>query len=183
MYGSIGSISGVIHVVARRPYIAAALVAAVLVVNAPTAPPPAPPAPPAPVTVEAPMPVFVPPSAACRPADPEPSLAGVCMFGTAQPVTMSKSARVNNECKALLDDAVLALKKNPDATLLVIGHTAPGEADVLALTRANNVKAYLTSRAPGVDGSRISTVKGGKNGRSTELWLVPAGAKFAVPIN
>jgi flagellar motor protein MotB len=121
------------------------------------------------VTVE-PLPVVVPPP-------PQVSAAGECMFNTA-----NKADRVDNECKAALDDVALRLQRDPSATLVVVGYTDDSEAKKpqLAGQRAVNVKFYLTSGegGAGIDASRIQVKAGTAKSKSAKMTLVPAGATF-----
>ena len=68
-----------------------------------------------------------------------------------------------------------AFDREANSSVLVVGYTAVAEKAPLALSRANNAKAYLT-KDKGVDASRIVTKDGGKGGRRVEIWFVPAGA-------
>lgn len=71
------------------------------------------------------------------------------------------SARVNNICKAKLDEVALRMKQDPDSTAQVTGYadSSTGTADAnqrLAEQRAEAVKSYLVTRH-GIDPSRITT--------------------------
>jgi outer membrane protein OmpA-like peptidoglycan-associated protein len=100
-----------------------------------------------------------------------------------------RPTRVDNEAKACLDDVALNAQQKADASLVVVGNSAPVPvhkgrhvrnemtADKLAAQRAVNTKAYLVSEK-GIDASRIQ-VKTGTNGQNeVENYLVPAGANF-----
>ncbi|HEV2022913.1 MAG TPA: OmpA family protein [Terriglobales bacterium] len=89
----------------------------------------------------------------------------------------NRTARVDNKCKAILDDVALQLQRDPDAKAVVIGQTGPGEAggERLASQRAANTKAYLT-KDKGLDGRRIEVRTGTGGGSKTDVWVVPAGA-------
>jgi hypothetical protein len=89
----------------------------------------------------------------------------------------SRTARVDNKCKAILDDVALQLQRDPDAKAVVIGQSGPGEArgQKLAAQRAANAKTYLT-KEKGVDGRRIEVRTGATGGRKADVWVVPAGA-------
>jgi len=79
----------------------------------------------------------------------------VCMFG-------SNSSRVNNPCKAILDEVALLMRDNPDAPALVIGYSdssgPEGPNMEMSKRRAEAVKNWLVTRHA-VDPSRI-TVEG-----------------------
>jgi outer membrane protein OmpA-like peptidoglycan-associated protein len=101
-----------------------------------------------------------------------------------------RPARVDNEGKACLDDVALNAQQKADATLVVVGNSAPVPtpktkyarrhavtAEQLAAQRAVNTKDYLVTEK-GIDASRIQ-VRTGTNGQNeVEDYLVPAGANF-----
>jgi hypothetical protein len=101
-----------------------------------------------------------------------------------------RPARVDNEAKACLDDVGLNAQQKADASVVVVGNSAPVPApktkyqrahavtaEQLAAQRAVNTKAYLVTEK-GIDASRIQ-VRTGSNGQNeVENYLVPAGATF-----
>ena len=99
-----------------------------------------------------------------------------------------RPARVDNEAKACLDDVALNAQQKADASVVVVGNSAPVPAPRskhsraptaadLAAQRAVNTKAYLVTEK-GIDASRIQ-VRTGTNGQNeVEDYLVPAGATF-----
>jgi len=99
-----------------------------------------------------------------------------------------RPARVDNEAKACLDDVALNAQQKADASLVVVGNSAPlpehrhhtrneMTAEKLAAQRAVNTKAYLVTEK-GIDANRIQ-VRTGTNGQNeVEDYLVPAGANF-----
>lgn len=95
------------------------------------------------------------------PPPPEPTVLNfVCSeFG-------SGSARVDNRCKAVLDDVALQLRDNPEATAVITGHTdatGPEEQNVeMGQERADNGKTYLVE-THGIDPSRITTESAGSS--------------------
>jgi hypothetical protein len=97
-----------------------------------------------------------------------------------------KPWRVDNTCKAVLDDVAQALKNQADATVVAVGFADPGEAKKrknLAAERAVNAKAYLTGgeAKQSIDASRIEVRTGSGGGQKAEFWIVPAGASFNEP--
>lgn len=95
------------------------------------------------------------------PPPPAPKLTEVertCQFGAG-------SARVNNACKAILDEVALLMQDNPEAPALVIGYTdASGseESNVrMGRKRAEAVKSWLVTRHA-VDPSRITVESRGE---------------------
>jgi outer membrane protein OmpA-like peptidoglycan-associated protein len=92
-----------------------------------------------------------------------------------------KPGRVDNTAKAILDDVALRLQREPDAKAVIVGDFDPDEKGgvKLAEERAVNTKAYLTEEK-GIDKNRIEVRTGTAGGRRAEIYLVPAGATFAV---
>ncbi|MGB9074016.1 MAG: hypothetical protein WCC22_15370 [Terriglobales bacterium] len=92
-----------------------------------------------------------------------------------------KPWRVDNTCKAMLDDAALKLQQDPEAKLVVVGNADPKEKRKnLAAERAVDVKAYISGgeAKQNIDPSRIETRTGTEGTMVTEQWIVPAGATF-----
>lgn len=119
----------------------------------------------APVTVENPPP---PP--------PQASKLSQCDFPNER-----KPWRVDNTCKAILDDVASRLQHDPDAKLVIVGNAEPTEKRKnLAGERAVNSKAYLSGgeAKQGIDPSRIEVRTGGAGSKTAEYWVVPAGASF-----
>ncbi len=88
-----------------------------------------------------------------------------------------RSAYVNNEAKAVLDDVALLLQHQPTANALVVGSTAPNEDAQLRQQRAVNASNYLI-KSKGIDPSRIQTRPAAQaDGNKAEVWLIPAGAQ------
>jgi len=91
-----------------------------------------------------------------------------------------RPGRVDNEAKACLDDIALALNRQSDAKLVIVGNSDPEEKPEIAAERAMNVRQYLTDEKS-IDPSRISVRVGETSGRTAKSYLVPAGAAFAEP--
>jgi len=108
--------------------------------------------------------------------------------------------RANNEAKAALDGIALALQRDPNAKLVVVGQASAKEHAKtakeekaklknkhlkvvdLAAERAVNVKDYLV-KEKGIDASRISVATDNtKDAQAVETYLVPAGANFAADV-
>jgi len=120
------------------------------------------------VTVESPPPPLPPPQA---------SKLSQCDFPN--PV---KPWRVDNTCKATLDDVAKNLQQNADSKLVIVGNAEPTEKRKnLAAERAVNSKAYLTGGEAklGIDPSRIEVRTGSGGTKTAEYWIVPAGATFS----
>ena len=98
-------------------------------------------------------------------------------------ISTSKPWRVDNTCKAVLDDVAQALKNQADAKVVIVGFADPDEVKKrknLAAERAVDAKAYLSGgeAKQAIDPSRLEVRTGSGGGQKTEYWLVPAGASF-----
>ena len=94
---------------------------------------------------------------------------------------VKKPWRVDNTCKAELDDVALKLQQDPDAKLVVVGNAEPKEKRKnLAAERAVDVKAYISGgeAKQNIDPSRIEARTGSAGTATSEQWIVPAGATF-----
>jgi hypothetical protein len=113
------------------------------------------------------------------PPPPEASKLSECDFPN-----KVKPWRVDNTCKAILDDVAQRLQHDPDAKLVIVGNAEPGEKRKnLAGERAVNSKAYLSGgeAKQAIDASRIEVRTGSAGTRTAEYWVVPAGATFSAP--
>jgi len=89
------------------------------------------------------------------------------------------SPRVDNVCKAVLDDVALRLQNEPESRAAVIGYKGARERPAdLAVRRASNVKAYLV-HTKGIDAGRIEVRTGTEDASKVEIWLIPRGASVA----
>ncbi len=93
--------------------------------------------------------------------------------------------RVDNTCKAELDDVALKLQQDPDAKLIVVGNADPAELAKskhknLAAERALNVKAYISGgeAKQNIDPTRIEARTGNAGTATSEQWIVPSGSTF-----
>ena len=110
------------------------------------------------------------------PPPPQASKVNECQYPN-----LKKPWRVDNTCKAELDDVALKLQQDPDAKLVVVGNADPKEKRKnLAAERALNVKAYISGgeAKQNIDPSRIETRTSNEGTVNTEQWIVPAGATF-----
>src|SRR6202142_1803145 len=110
------------------------------------------------------------------PAPPQASKLNECEYPNAK-----KPWRVDNTCKAMLDDVAGKLQQDPDAKLVVVGNSGPKEKRKnLAAERALNVKAYISGGEgkQNIDASRIEARTGNAGTATSEQWIVPAGATF-----
>ena len=112
------------------------------------------------------------------PAPPQASKISDCSFTPG-------SARVDNVCKRVLDDAAVRLQSDPKAKVVLVGFADPKEpsAAKLAERRADGAKKYLAGKQ-GIDASRVDvrsstgTAGAGKENRRVDMVLVPDGATY-----
>ncbi len=110
------------------------------------------------------------------PPPPQASKLNECQYPN-----VKKPWRVDNTCKAALDDVAAKLQSDADAKLVVVGNADPKEKRKnLAAERAVDVKYYLTEgeAQQHIDASRIETRTGTEGGMTSEQWIIPAGATF-----
>jgi len=110
------------------------------------------------------------------PPPPKASKLSQCDFPNTK-----KPWRVDNTCKAILDDVALRMQQEPDAKLVIVGNADPSEKRKdLAAERAVDSKAYLSGgeAKQAIDASRIETRSGNGGTKTAEYWVVPAGATF-----
>jgi outer membrane protein OmpA-like peptidoglycan-associated protein len=99
-----------------------------------------------------------------------------------------RPARVDNDAKGCLDDVALNLQRSADATLVVVGNSAPApevhgrhrhamDTQKLAEQRAVNTKDYLVTEK-GIDASRIQVRTDNSGQNEVQNYLVPSGANF-----
>jgi hypothetical protein len=98
-----------------------------------------------------------------------------------------KRARIDNECKATLDEVALRLQHEPNGKVVVVGFAEEEEEvqvkDLEAL-RAFNAKSYLTGgeAKQQIDASRIEVRQSSDrgNGQKAKFYFVPEGGNFTV---
>lgn len=108
----------------------------------------------------------------------EASEIGRCNFKNAK-----KPARVDNECKAILDEVALRLQREPDGKVYVVGYEEEEErinVTQVGARRAVSIKKYLTQGEgkAGIDQARVIPVKGKAASRTGKIYFVAAGATF-----
>jgi hypothetical protein len=110
------------------------------------------------------------------PPPPQASKLNECQYPN-----VKKPWRVDNTCKAALDDVAAKMQSDADAKLVVVGNADPKEKGKnLAAERAVDVKYYLTEgeAQQHIDASRIETRTGTEGTMTSEQWIIPAGATF-----
>src|SRR5579875_1360404 len=112
------------------------------------------------------------------PPPPAPATQSLCSINFDRDA--KRPTRVDNEAKACLDDISLALQRDPQAKLDVVGSAAADErmAQRRAAERAVNEKAYLVGEK-GIDATRITVYTGTAGTKTVTNTLVPAGATDA----
>lgn len=108
----------------------------------------------------------------------EVSVVGECKFKDRK-----RPWRVDNECKAVLDDVALRLQREPNGKLVVVGYAVEEEKikyTQLDGQRAVNVKYYLTSGEGGqkIDPASIEPRTGAISDTSAKFYFVPGGVTF-----
>ena len=98
-----------------------------------------------------------------------------------------KLARVDNECKAVLDEVALRLQHEPNGKLVVVGCAEEEEVTKVSgvdALRAANAKAYLTGgeAKQQIDVSRIEIRTSSTHdcGKKARLYFVPEGGTFTL---
>lgn len=91
-------------------------------------------------------------------------------------------SRIDNQCKAVLDEVASTLQSDPTAVCLIDGHAETGEKAGTAQARAEKAREYLTSK--GIDANRVevrnfddSRPDAAGNHRRIIISVVPEGAK------
>src|SRR5277367_6052003 len=154
LYGTnYGSVSGIIHLVARRPVVAATIVlAAIIVAKAPTMPPP-PPSPPPPAVVS----ILTPEPASSGYPGSHKDVTYTCEFG--------KSTAPTNLCKATLDSIALFLQNDTDATVKVSG----------SMNHVLAVRKYFTASESklGIESRRVEIDADGGDSNIVSIEQIP----------
>ena len=109
----------------------------------------------------------------------EVSEIGECKFTDAK-----RPTRVDNVCKAVLDDVALRIQREPNGKFLIVGYTDEQEevtASELGAQRSVNMKYYLVNGEGGtqIDATRIDVRTGGTvKEKGAKVYFVPSGATF-----
>jgi hypothetical protein len=118
---------------------------------------------------------------------PPPEVASETLISECGFKNARKLARVDNECKAALDDVALRMQHDPSGKLVIVGYADDQDEakvpDVEAL-RAANTKSYLTGgeAKQQIDPGRIEVRQGTArdNGNTAKFYFVPEGGNFTV---
>jgi outer membrane protein OmpA-like peptidoglycan-associated protein len=121
------------------------------------------------------------------PPAPPPQVASETLISECDFNNAKKLARVDNQCKAVLDEAALRLQQEPNGKLIIVGYASDAEEgqvnDVEAL-RAANAKAYLTGgeAKQQIDPNRIEARQSSERDISNKarFYFVPEGGTFTL---
>jgi len=93
--------------------------------------------------------------------------------------------RVDNTCKAILDDVAMRIQREPNGKFVIVGYTDEEESmkvTQLGAQRAVNIKYYLVNGEGGsqIDASRVEVRSSGTvKEKGAKIYFVPAGATFS----
>jgi hypothetical protein len=109
----------------------------------------------------------------------ETTKVGECSFNRSD-----RPGRVDNECKATLDQVALLIQQEPNNTYVVVGYAEDEETvkmTQLAGQRAVNVKYYLTQGEGGqrIDPSLLQVKTGSEKTKMIRIYKVPSGSAIA----
>jgi outer membrane protein OmpA-like peptidoglycan-associated protein len=98
-----------------------------------------------------------------------------------------KLARVDNQCKAILDEVALRMQHEPSGKLVIVGYASEieeGLVNDLESLRAANAKAYLTAgeAKQQIDANRVEARKSSERDISNKarFYFVPEGGNFTL---
>ncbi len=106
----------------------------------------------------------------------ESTSVGECSFNNS-----NKPGRVDNECKATLDQVALLIQQEPNDKYVIVGYAEDDETTTmtqLAGQRSVNVKYYLTEGEGGqhIDPSMLQVKAGLEKSKKIRIYKVPPGA-------
>lgn len=110
----------------------------------------------------------------------EVSEIGECKFAD-----LKRPARVDNVCKAVLDDIALRIQHEPNGKFVVVGYSEEEESikiTQVGAQRAVNLKYYLVNGEGGsqIDAARLEVrTSGTVKEKGAKVYFVPAGATFS----
>ena len=93
--------------------------------------------------------------------------------------------RVDNTCKAILDDVAMRIQREPNGKFVIVGYTDQEESmkvTQLGDQRSVNIKYYLVNGEGGsqIDSSRVEVrTSGTVKEKGAKIYFVPAGATFS----
>jgi hypothetical protein len=105
---------------------------------------------------------------------------GECKFND-----VKRPARVDNTCKAVLDDVALRIQHEPNGKFVIVGYSEDEEVikvKQVGAQRSVNVKYYLVNGEGGnqIDATRLDVrTSGTVKEKGTKIYFVPSGATFS----
>jgi len=114
---------------------------------------------------------------------PPVTISEVSEVGECQFMDAKRPWRVDNTCKAVLDDVALRIQREPNGKFVVVGYADEQESVTMSQLggqRAVNVKYYLTEGEgkSGIDASRLEPRTGVTKSKSVKIYFVPSGTTF-----
>jgi hypothetical protein len=110
----------------------------------------------------------------------EVSEIGECKF-----MDDKRPARVDNSCKAILDDVAMRIQREPNGKFVVVGYAEDEETvkvTQVGAQRSVNIKYYLVNGEGGsqIDAARLDVrTSGTVKEKGAKIYFVPAGATFS----
>jgi len=118
---------------------------------------------------------------------PPPEVASETLISECDFNNPKKLARVDNQCKAILDEVALRMQQEPSGRVVIVGYASDieeGLVNDLESLRAANAKAYLTSgeAKQQIDANRIEARKSSARDISNKarFYFVPEGGNFTM---
>ncbi len=123
-------------------------------------------------------------SATVNVLSPPVTVAEVQEIGECKFMDAKRPSRVDNTCKAILDDVALRIQHEPNGKFVVVGFTDEQETVTetqLGAQRSVNMKYYLVNGEGGqqIDATRIDVrTSGTMKEKGAKIYFVPSGATF-----
>ena len=121
------------------------------------------------------------------PPPPPPEVASETLISECDFNNSKKLARVDNQCKAILDEVALRMQHEPNGKLVIVGYASDieeGLANDVESLRAANAKAYLTGgeAKQQIDANRVEVRKSSARDISNKarFYFVPEGGNFTL---
>jgi hypothetical protein len=120
------------------------------------------------------------------PAPPPPVVVNeVTEIGECKFMDEKRPARVDNSCKAVLDDVALKIQHEPNGKFVVVGYSEDEEVvkvKQVGAQRSVNMKYYMVNGEGGsqIDATRIDVrTSGTVKQKGAKIYFVPSGATFS----
>jgi hypothetical protein len=115
---------------------------------------------------------------------PPVTVSEVSQIGECKFMDEKRPARVDNTCKAVLDDVALRIQSEPNGKFVIVGYTDEQEtisASQLGAQRSVNIKYYLVNGEGGrqIDAARLDVrTSGTVKEKGAKIYFLPSGATF-----